>query len=72
VGPDIRRREFVAGLSTAALTGAAAVLLRPDAARAQQQRVRRVAVFVGISENDPETQARVAGFRRGLMAAGWI
>ena len=48
------------------------MLLRPDAARAQQQRVRRVAVFVGISENDPETQARVAGFRRGLMAAGWI
>jgi putative ABC transport system substrate-binding protein len=45
----------------------------PLAARAQQQaRVRRVAVVVGISENDPETQARLVGLRHGLMAAGWV
>jgi putative ABC transport system substrate-binding protein len=56
-----------------ALAGAAAaVLLRPGIASAQQQRVRRVAIFLGISENDPETQARLAGIRHGLMTAGWI
>src|ERR1700741_1724046 len=43
----------------------------PLTARAQQQRVRRVAGFLGISENDPETQARLAALRRGLAAAGW-
>jgi putative ABC transport system substrate-binding protein len=70
----MRRRELVAGLGSAALTAAAggvAVFL-PDPARAQQQRVRRVAVFVAIAENDPETQARLAALRHGLMAAGWI
>jgi hypothetical protein len=42
----------------------------PLAARAQE-RVRRVGVLVGGSENDPDTQARLAGFRQGLEALGW-
>jgi putative ABC transport system substrate-binding protein len=50
------------------LGGAAAC---PLAARAQQRQLRRVAVFLGISENDPETQARLSALRRGLAAAGW-
>jgi putative ABC transport system substrate-binding protein len=54
------------------VASAAAVLLRPDAASAQQQRLRRVAVFVALAENDPETQSRLAALRHGLMAAGWI
>jgi putative tryptophan/tyrosine transport system substrate-binding protein len=59
------RRAFIAGLGAAAAWTLAV--------RAQHQEgVRRVAVVVGISENDPESQARLAGLRRGLMAAGWV
>jgi putative ABC transport system substrate-binding protein len=61
----MRRRDLITFLG-----GAAAW---PVAAGAQQnERVRRVAVFVGFSENDPETKARLAGLRRGLATAGWI
>jgi ABC-type uncharacterized transport system substrate-binding protein len=43
----------------------------PVAARAQQpDRVRRVGVLMGISD-DPEGQARVAVFRQALAALGW-
>jgi putative ABC transport system substrate-binding protein len=61
----MKRRDFIT------LLGGAAAW--PLAAGAQQlDRVRRVAVVVGISENDPETQARLARLRHGLMAAGWV
>jgi hypothetical protein len=50
-----------------------ALAVRPVAVRAQQgEPVRRVAVFVGISENDSEIEARLAALRYGLMGAGWI
>jgi putative ABC transport system substrate-binding protein len=62
----MRRRDFITLLG-------GAMAAWPLAARAQQQeRARRVAVVVGISENDPETRARLAALRHGLMAAGWI
>ena len=61
---DIKRREFITLLG-----GAAAAW--PLAARAQQpDRVRRVGVLMGISD-DPEGQARVAVFRQALAALGW-
>jgi ABC-type uncharacterized transport system substrate-binding protein len=59
----MKRREFMI------LLGSAAAL--PLAARAQQpDRVRRVGVLMGISD-DPEGQARVAVFRQSLQALGW-
>jgi putative ABC transport system substrate-binding protein len=61
----MRRRDFITLLG-----GAAAAW--PVAARAQQQPMRRAAVFLGLAEDDPETQARLAALRRGLTAAGWI
>jgi putative ABC transport system substrate-binding protein len=61
----MKRRDFIT------LLGGAAAW--PLAASGQQpERMRRVAVFIGLSEDDPETQARLAALRRGLSAAGWI
>jgi putative tryptophan/tyrosine transport system substrate-binding protein len=59
------RQEFVALLG-----GAAAAW--PLAARAQQrERMRRIGVLTGQIEDDPENQARLAAFRRGLEDLGW-
>ena len=62
----IRRRKFLATL----LGGAAAAW--PLMVRAQGERLRRVAFLHPYAENDPEVRARVAAFRRGLEALGWI
>jgi putative ABC transport system substrate-binding protein len=60
----VRRRDFIAGLGSAAAW--------PLAARAQQsQRMRRVGVFMHLAADDPEGQARLAAFLQGLQEAGW-
>ena len=61
----MRRREFLSVLGGAA--GA-----WPLAARAQQpERMRQIGVLMGLAEDDPETKARLAGFRQGLEKRGW-
>jgi putative ABC transport system substrate-binding protein len=61
----VRRREFITFLG-----GAAAGW--PLAARAQQpDRMRRIGVLMGLSEDDPDTKARLAKFRQGLATLGW-
>jgi hypothetical protein len=61
----MRRREFIAGLGSAAMW--------PLAARAQQsERVRRIGWLFPIAENDPLLQNRIAAFRDGLGKLGWI
>jgi putative tryptophan/tyrosine transport system substrate-binding protein len=61
---DTRRRQFLT------LLGGAAAW--PIAARAQQpERVRRIVLLHSLAENDPEVQARIAAFRRGLETLGW-
>jgi putative tryptophan/tyrosine transport system substrate-binding protein len=60
----MRRREFVAGLGSAAAW--------PLAARAQQPgRVRRISVLMAYDENDPEGKAHLSGFMQGLAELGW-
>ena len=61
----MRRREFITLLG-----GAAAAW--PLAARAQQGDQRRyIGVLTALAEDDPENQARLAGFRLGLEKRGW-
>jgi ABC-type uncharacterized transport system substrate-binding protein len=59
----IRRREFIAGLRSAAVW--------PVVARAQQgERMRRVGVLTGFEENDAKTY--VSAFIQALAGFGWI
>jgi ABC-type uncharacterized transport system substrate-binding protein len=61
----MRRREFIALLG-----GAAAAW--PLAAGAQPaERIRRIGVLMAYAESDPEAQAFVAAFRKGLQKFGW-
>jgi putative ABC transport system substrate-binding protein len=58
------RREFIAGLGSAAAW--------PVLARAQQgDRVRRIGVLLPGSENDPEYKSRVSAFTQSLADLGW-
>jgi putative ABC transport system substrate-binding protein len=61
----IGRREFTTLLSGAAASWSLG-------ARAQQHRVRRVSLLLGIAENDPEAQSRVKAFQQGLRDLGWV
>lgn len=62
----MKRRTFIAGL------GSVAALL-PHAGRAQQpDRRKLVAILMGTLETEPETMRRVAAFRDGLKALGWV
>jgi putative ABC transport system substrate-binding protein len=56
----VNRREFITLLG-----GAAAGW--PRAAWAQRpERMRRIVFFHALAENNPEIQARIAAFRKGL------
>src|SRR6516165_6016292 len=61
----LQRRDFIAGISSAAAW--------PFAARAQQDnRVRRIGVLVPYDENAPGQEARISAFRPALADLGWI
>jgi putative tryptophan/tyrosine transport system substrate-binding protein len=61
---DIRRREFIVTLGSAAAW--------PLAARAQPttERVRRIGVLMNTTADDPEGQARIAALHQGLQEWG--
>src|SRR5262245_53775460 len=60
---QLKRREFIT------LLGGAAVW--PLAARAQQQRMRRIGVLDTLAADDALAQARNGAFLQGLQQAGW-
>jgi putative tryptophan/tyrosine transport system substrate-binding protein len=60
----MKRRTFISLLGGA--------VAWPVAARAQQvERMRRIGVLTGDTENDPENKARLAAFRQELERLGW-
>src|SRR5262245_26627201 len=62
----MRRREFITFVAGVAIA-------MPGAARAQPSGQRRhIGVRTGFPEDDPENQARLAGFRHGLEKRGWL
>jgi putative tryptophan/tyrosine transport system substrate-binding protein len=61
----MRRREFIAGLGSAATSW-------PLTTRAQQgDRVRRIGALMPGNENDPVYKPRVAAFIQALADLGW-
>jgi len=60
----MKRREFIT------LLGGAAAW--PLAARARQpERMRRIAVLMAMTADDPESAPRLASFAQGLQQSGW-
>ena len=62
-----KRREFIAGL------GSAAAFAMPHIAEAQRgERVRQIGMLVGGNEKDAQLQREVATFARELAKLGWM
>jgi putative ABC transport system substrate-binding protein len=64
MGGIMKRRTFLALLSCAASAP-------PRVALAQVSQVRHIGVLLPYVESDPEAQAEVASFKRGLQQLGW-
>src|SRR5262245_53816310 len=61
----MRRRDFIR-----IIVGSAAAF--PVVVRAQQpDRMRRIGVLSGAAEDDPDSRARLAAFRKRLQQLGW-
>jgi putative tryptophan/tyrosine transport system substrate-binding protein len=60
----MRRREFIAGVGSAAALPLVAGAHQPD-------RVRRIGVLMPYDENDPESTRRVSTFTQALVDLGW-
>ena len=62
---SMKRRGFIA------LLGGAAASLPFSASAQQSKALRTVGVLMTVAENDPDSQTRIAAFRRGFADLGW-
>jgi ABC-type uncharacterized transport system substrate-binding protein len=60
----LKRRDFITLIGSSAAAW-------PLAARAQDERTRRIGVLMGHAESDSDAQANVAAFRETLHKLGW-
>jgi putative ABC transport system substrate-binding protein len=60
----MRRREFIAGIGSAAAWAAVA--------RAQGPRIRRVGALMALDQADPEARDQLSAFTQALAELGWI
>jgi putative ABC transport system substrate-binding protein len=66
LGTNMRRRDFL-------IVPVGVVVACSSPLRAQQaERMRRVGVLMNYFEDDPDAQARLASFLRGMQQLGWI
>jgi putative ABC transport system substrate-binding protein len=68
----MKRRHFIALVGSAAVCPLAAHAWSLAASAQPTERVRRIGVMMGLTADDPESQARLAAFAQGLQQAGWI
>ncbi len=61
----MKRREFIAGLGSAAAWPLAALAQRGE-------RVRHIGVLMTIASSDPEAQLRLMALHQGLQELGWV
>ncbi len=62
----MRRRDFIALLSAAAIVCPRAVIAQPT------DRIRRIGVLMGLAETDPQQQLEVVALTRELQKLGWV
>jgi putative tryptophan/tyrosine transport system substrate-binding protein len=60
----MRRRDFIAGIRSAAAL--------PAAARAQTEHMRRVGVLMGWSQSEPQFRSWLAAFVQEMARLGWV
>lgn len=60
----MRRRNFLAGIGSAAAWSLAAQAQQPE-------RIRRIGVLMNLAADDPDASARVAAFTQSLQELGW-
>jgi putative ABC transport system substrate-binding protein len=61
----MRRRDFIKLIGSTTAAWPLPVLAQ------QGERVRIVAILMGLAENDPETKARLGRFRTEIEKLGW-
>src|SRR5262245_37411431 len=65
VGNGMRRRDFIKLIGSTTVAWPLPVLAQ------QGERIRNVAILMGLAENDPETKARLERFRTEIEKLGW-
>ena len=67
MGADMKRRNFLGVLG-----GVAVACSSPLRAQQAERFMRRVGVLMNYFEDDPDAQARLASFLRGMQQLGWV